>query len=179
MSEEQSKKNDEIEYIDNIEQHQYLTFVLSDEIFGMGVLAIKEIITYGNITKVPSMKDYIDGVTNVRGNIIPVVSLALRFGLEREEITNKTCIIIVTVEHDGETNDLGVVVDRVNQVHDILPTNVEDTPSFGTKVNRDFLEFIGKIDGKFISILNNKAILDIDDLSQIKMQRNFRRRVDD
>jgi purine-binding chemotaxis protein CheW len=171
-------KSQQKEYISNIEEHQYLTFIVSDEVFGMGVLNVKEIITYGNITKVPSMSSYIDGVTNVRGNIIPVVSLALRFGLEEKEITNKTCIIIVTIENEGEINELGVVVDKVNQVHDILPTNTEDTPSFGTKVKKEFLEFIGKIDGKFISILNNKNILNIDELGIIQERQNFRRKTD-
>jgi purine-binding chemotaxis protein CheW len=171
--------NNQKDYISNIEEHQYLTFLVSGEVFGIGVLSIKEIITYSNITQVPSMKKYIDGVTNVRGNIIPVIVLAERFGFKREEITNKTCIIIVTAEHEGQSSDLGIVVDKVNQVHDILPYDTEETPNFGTKINKNFLEFIGKVNGEFVSILNNQNILDIEELASIQEQRNFGRRRDD
>lgn len=162
-------------YITNSEEHQYLTFMLGDEIFGIGALSIKEIITYGTITKVPTMSPFVAGITNVRGNVIPVISLAERFGVSQNAITNKTCIIIVSIPFDSEKIDIGLIVDRVDQVHDILPLSIEETPSFGTKIKREFLEKIGKVDGKFISILNNETILNIDELSQVRTQRYQRR----
>lgn len=163
----------------NIEEHQYLTFMLGDEVFAISALSIKEIITYSNITKVPSMNNYIEGITNVRGNVIPVVSLSHMFELPYKETTSKTCIIIVSVYFESEKCDVGLVVDRVDQVHDILPTSMEDVPSFGTKIKKNFLHKIGKVDGRFISILNNDSILDIEELSKVKIQRYYRRRFSD
>jgi len=178
MSDE--KQNNKIdEYVDNIEQHQYLTFILSDEVFGVSILSVKEIIGYGNITKVPSTKDYIVGVTNVRGNVVPVISLALRFGFDIKKNTNKTSIIIISTIIDDESMDIGIIVDRVNQVYDILPQIIEETPSFGTKVRRDFIAKIGKVDGNFISILHSENIFNIDELSQVNNNVTLRRRKND
>jgi purine-binding chemotaxis protein CheW len=177
-SEEVKNKENDV-YVNNIEQHQYLTFILSGEVFGVSVLSVKEIIGYGNITKVPSTKSFVFGVTNVRGNVVPVISLAERFGMPADPVTSKTCIIIVSVIIDDDATDVGIIVDRVNQVYDILPQTIEETPSFGTKIRKDFIDKIGKVDGQFISILNNETILNIEELAQTIERRNLRRRSDD
>ena len=153
------------EYIENIEEHQYLTFLLSGEIFAIGVLNIKEIIGLRQITPVPSMPAYVLGVINVRGNVLPIVSLSKRFKLEDVEVSHKTCIIIVSSIIDGENIDIGVIVDMVNQVYDILPSHIESTPLFGTSLRKDFIQKIGKVNGKFISILDIDSIVNIQEIS--------------
>ena len=154
------------EYIENVEEHQYLTFLLSDEVFAIEVLKVKEIIGVRLITPVPSMPNFVLGVINVRGNVIPVMSLAKRFNLEDQEQTHKTCIIIISSIIDGESTDIGVIVDMVNQVYDILPSNIEATPMFGSSLRKDFIKKIGKVSGKFISILDMDGIANIDEISK-------------
>ena len=163
----------------DVEEHQYLTFMLGDEVFAISALSIKEIITYCNVTQVPSMNNYIDGITNVRGNVIPVVLLSHRFELPYRKATNRTCIIIVSVIYENEKCDVGLVVDKVDRVYDILPSHMEEIPTFGTKVRREFLHKMGKVDGRFISILDSNVILDIDELSRVRAHKNCKRRADD
>ncbi len=159
-------------------EHQYLTFMLGDEMFAISAMSIKEIITYGNVTQIPSMNDYIDGITNVRGNVIPVILLSLRFELPFVEPTTKTCVIIVRIAYEDEKCDIGLVVDKVDRVYDILPQNMEEIPKFGTKVRREFLHKIGKVEGKFISILDNNAILNMDEISQVESYKGSKRSID-
>ncbi|RLA81848.1 MAG: chemotaxis protein CheW [Epsilonproteobacteria bacterium] len=154
------------EYVKNVEEHQYLTFLLSGEVFAIEVLKVKEIIGVRLITPVPSMPSYILGVINVRGNVIPVVSLTNRFSLEPQEATHKTCIIIISSIIEGDATDIGIVVDMVNQVYDILPNNIESTPMFGSSLRKDFIQKIGKVNGKFISILDMDGISNMDEISK-------------
>jgi purine-binding chemotaxis protein CheW len=153
------------EYIENVEEHQYLTFVLSGEIFAIEVLRIKEIIGLGQITPVPTMPEYINGVINVRGNVVPVISLSTRFSLVKSEITHRTCIIIVSAIVEGEKIDVGLIVDMVNQVYDILPSHIESTPMFGSTLRKDFIQKVGKVNGKFISILDIEGITNLQEIS--------------
>jgi len=156
----------EKKYDINVEQHQYLTFLLSNDIFAIEVLNVKEIIGYGIITPIPSMPSYILGVVNVRGNVLPIMSLAKRFDLELLEQTHKTCIIIVSTIIEGETLDIGLVVDMVNQVYDILPENIEPTPMYGSILRKDFIKKIGKVDRKFILILDIEGIVNLQEISK-------------
>jgi len=153
------------EYVENVEQHQYLTFLLSDEVFAVEVLKVKEIIGLRLITPVPSMPEYILGVINVRGNVLPVLSLSKRFNLESAKFTHKTCIIIMSSIIDGDHIDIGIIVDMVNQVYDILPNNIESTPMFGSSLRKDFIQKIGKVNGKFISILDIDGIANMQEIS--------------
>ena len=161
--EEFNKKK--MEYIENVEEHQYLTFVLSDEIFAIEVLRIKEIIGLGQITPVPTMPEYIEGVINVRGNVVPVVSLAKRFKLALADVTHRTCIIIVSAHVEGDILDVGLIVDMVNQVYDILPSHIESTPMFGSAIRKDFIQKVGKVNNKFISILDIEGITSLQEIS--------------
>jgi purine-binding chemotaxis protein CheW len=154
------------DYIENIEQYQYLTFLLSDEIFAIEVLKIKEIIGLRLITPVPSMPSFMLGVINVRGNVLPIVSLSERFNLETKPTTYKTCIVIVSALIDNNLIDIGFVVDMVNQVYDILPDNIESTPIFGSKLRKDFIQKIGKVNGKFITILDIDNIANMEEISK-------------
>jgi len=153
------------QFIENVEEHQYLTFILSEEIFAIEVLKVKEIIGLRKITPIPSMPDYILGVINIRGNVLPIVSLAKRFNLELAKTTHKTCIIIVSAILDEDIIDVGLVVDMVNQVYDILPNNIESTPIFGSTLRKDFIKKIGKVNSKFISILDIEGIVNLNEIS--------------
>lgn len=151
-----------------IEEHQYLTFLLGEEIFAVRVLDIFEIIEYKHITKVPMMQSCLTGVTNIRGNVVPVVNLPLAFGMEESPVTNRTCIVIVETRMEDIKVHMGLTVDLVKEVYNIMPEEMEATPSFGTRVKREYIYRIGKVDGMFINILNLETILDLERLSVIK-----------
>ncbi len=105
------------------------------------------------------------GVINIRGNVLPVISLTNRFELETIEQTHKTCIIIISSIIDDDPTEIGIVVDMVNQVYDILPSSIESTPMFGASLRKDFIQKIGKVNGKFISILDIDGIANMAEIS--------------
>ncbi len=144
---------------------QYLTFYLKGEVFGMEVLYVKEIIEYIIITKVPLMQEFLLGVTNIRGNVISVIDLANRLGIGKSEITKRTSIIITEVSINEEIFNIGLLVDSVNQVVDIEIKNIENSPIFGTKIRKEFIKKMAKIDDKFITIINADEVLAIEEIS--------------
>lgn len=150
------------------DQLQYLTFMLGGEVFAIGILAIKEIIEYGNLTEVPMMPDYIRGVINLRGSVVPVVDLSARFGRKGTELTRRTCIVIIEVFSEQEKQVVGVVVDAVNEVLEIPPDQIEPPPAFGAKIRIDFIRGMGKVENKFVIILNVNNVLSIDDLALLE-----------
>lgn len=144
---------------------QYLTFRLGSEVFAMGILAIKEIIEYGEVTPVPMMPPSIRGVINLRGSVLPVIDLAARFGRQAVEVTRRTCIVIVEADIDGEQQDVGLIVDAVIAVTEITGDEIEPPPAFGAGIRSDFIRGMGKVDGRFIIILHLDRLLSIDDLT--------------
>ncbi|MBY0454693.1 MAG: chemotaxis protein CheW [Burkholderiaceae bacterium] len=150
------------------EKKQYLTFMLSGESFAIGILCIKEIIEYTGLTQVPMMPDCIRGVINLRGSVVPVLDLAVRFGKKSGEITKKTCIVIIEVASGDERHDMGVVVDAVNAVLEIPHSEIEPPPAFGAKIRTDFIEGMGKVGGKFVILLNANQVLSIEELSALQ-----------
>ena len=149
------------------EEYQHLTFIVKNETFAIAVLEIKEIIEYTSITHVPQMYSYLSGVTNVRGNVIPVIDLSDRLGLGKTSDDNKVCIIVETFD-DSETLLIGLIVDAVDQVYPLLPEMREDAPSFGTRIRKDFIQSMAKVNDKIITILNLFTLLDIEELSKNK-----------
>ena len=149
------------------EQNQYLTFMLGGEVFAIGILAIKEIIEYGQLTEVPRMPEFIRGVINLRGAVVPVIDLGARFGKKGTDIGRRTCVVIIEITHDGEQQVVGVMVDAVNEVLDIAATDIEPPPSFGAKIRADFIQGMGKVDGKFVIILNVAHVLSVDEMAQL------------
>jgi purine-binding chemotaxis protein CheW len=143
---------------------QYLTFVLSGEVFAIGILGIKEIIEYVSLTTVPMMPPYIRGVINLRGSVVPVLDLSVRFGKEPSPLTRRTCIVIVEIALDGERHDVGVVVDAVNAVLDIPAQDVEPAPSFGARIRTDFIQGMGRVNGRFVILLDVDRILAAEEL---------------
>ncbi|MFA6014644.1 MAG: chemotaxis protein CheW [Gallionellaceae bacterium] len=149
------------------DQQQYLTFMLGGEIYAMGILAIKEIIEYGNLTEIPRMPDFIRGVINLRGAVVPVVDLGARFGKRTTNITRRTCIVIIEVANDDETHVVGVMVDAVNEVLEISPSEIEPAPSFGADIRADFIDGMGKINDRFVIILDVNKVLSVDEMASL------------
>ena len=149
------------------ENQQYLTFLLNGESFAIGILCIKEIIEYNGLTEVPMMPRCIRGVINLRGAVLPVLDLAVRFGKKPGAINKKTCIVIVEVKSGGESHDMGVVVDAVNAVLEIPRSEIEPAPAFGAKIRTDFIEGMGKVNGNFVILLNVNEVLSIDEIGSM------------
>jgi purine-binding chemotaxis protein CheW len=151
------------------EPQQYLTFGLDGEILALGILRITEIIEYRGLTTVPMMPPFIRGVLNLRGAVVPVVDLKARFGRGPAPVSRKTCVIIVELRsNDGEATkqDIGVMVDQVNEVVEIGPGDVEPAPAFGAGLRPDFISGMGKIGGKFVVLLDLDNLLSIEELSR-------------
>lgn len=146
------------------DQQQYLSFMLGGETYAMGILAIKEIIEYGSLTEVPRMPQFIRGVINLRGAVVPVIDLGSRFGRQATKVTRRTCIVIIEVATGDETQDVGVMVDAVNAVLEIPPQEIEPPPSFGVNIRADFISGMGKINGKFVIILSIQHVLSVDEM---------------
>jgi purine-binding chemotaxis protein CheW len=149
------------------EEGQYLTFLIGGEMFAISILGIKEIIEYGSLTTVPMMPDFIRGVINLRGAVVPVVDLSARFGRTASEVTRRSCIVILEVEASGEKQDVGVVVDSVSEVLEIPVAEIEPAPSFGARIRADFISGMGKVDGKFVIILNAERVLSVDEMAML------------
>jgi len=135
---------------------KYLTFSLADEEYGIGILKIKEIIGMMPITSVPQTPEFVKGVINLRGKVIPVVDLRLRFGMDSIDYTERTCIIVVEIAGPSGTVMIGIVVDAVSEVLNIKGDDIEETPTFGTKLNTDYIFGMAKMEGAV------KILLDID-----------------
>jgi len=144
---------------------QYLTFMLAGETFAMGILAIKEIIEYAAVTEVPLMPGYVRGVINLRGAVVPVIDLSVRFGKPASPVTKRTCIVIIEIVANGERQVLGVVVDAVNAVLDIPPAEIEPPPSFGTSIRTDFIQGMGKVNNRFVILVDVDHVLAADEMS--------------
>jgi purine-binding chemotaxis protein CheW len=135
---------------------KYLTFKLGSEEFGLEILKVQEIIQMQSITRVPRTPEFVRGVINLRGKVIPVVDLRLKFGMESTEDTERTCIVVVQIRSATSVVVMGTIIDEVREVLDIPEASIEDTPSFGTSIDTEFILGMGKI-GQ-----NVKILLDID-----------------
>lgn len=135
---------------------KYLTFSIADEEYGVSILKIKEIIGMMPITTVPQTPEFIKGVINLRGKVIPVVDLRLKFGMDAIDYTERTCIIVVEIDGSTGTVQIGIVVDSVSEVLSIKGDDIEETPTFGAKLNTDYILGMAKMEGGV------KILLDID-----------------
>ncbi len=146
---------------------KYLTFSLDEEEYGIGILKIKEIIGMMPITSVPQTPAFVKGVVNLRGKVIPVVDLRLRFGMASIEYDERTCIIVVEIDSNGVKVVIGIVVDSVSEVLNIKAEDIEDTPTFGTTLNTDYILGMAKMDGKVKILLDIDEVLSADDLEML------------
>lgn len=146
---------------------QYLAFSLRGEMYAIPLLGVREIIEHGGLTPIPTMPEFIRGVINLRGRVVPVMDLCSRFGEEPTVIGDRTCIVIIEQNQEGREQDMGVVVDSVNAVVDIAAAEIEPPPNFGAKIRVDFIQGMWKYDGRFVIILNLAKVLSIDEITQI------------
>jgi purine-binding chemotaxis protein CheW len=151
-----------------VQGRQYLTFTVSGMSFGIAISSIKEIIEYRTPTEVPKMLDCMRGLINMRGRVVPVIDLAVRFGHSRFEPTRRTCIVILDMQQKQEQNDIGVVADTVSAVVEIADTDVEPAPSFGANLRTDFISGMGKIGDEFVILLDIEKVLSIAELTMLE-----------
>lgn len=147
---------------------QYLTFTLGNELFAIGILHIKEIIEYGTPTPVPLMPAFIHGVINLRGAVVPVIDLSVRFGKARSDIGRRTCIIILEMELEGHNQDIGVIVDAVSAVLDIPASEIEPPPAFGSRIKADYILGMGKLGERFAILLNVRRAFSMDEMAALQ-----------
>ncbi len=148
---------------------KYLTFTLAEEEYGIGILKIREIIGMMPITSVPQTPKFVKGVINLRGKVIPVVDLRLRFGMEEIDYTERTCIIVVEVESGSGQVIIGIVVDSVSEVLNIKAEEIEDTPTFGTRLNTDYILGMAKMEGRVKILLDIDRVLSAEEIDVLKM----------
>jgi purine-binding chemotaxis protein CheW len=146
---------------------QYLTFQLEEEVFGLDVSHVREILEFTTVTKVPKTPDYMRGVINLRGSVVPVLDMRLKFGLIQTEKTVNTCIIVVEVSFEDEHTIIGALVDSVEEVFELEPEQIEPAPKIGTQLKTEFIKGMGKRDDHFIIILNIDKIFSSEDLTPV------------
>ena len=150
------------------QDNKFLTFKLREESYAIPILRIKEIIGMMPITKVPRLPQFIKGVINLRGQIIPVIDLRTKFGIEERPYDERTSIIVMEIQSENTTKTNGIVVDTVQEVLDIMADSIEPPPKYGADVNQEFLTGMGKIDEKVIMILNVNKILSANETAQLE-----------
>jgi purine-binding chemotaxis protein CheW len=147
--------------------HQYLIFNLGSESFALAILQVKEIIEYGQLTEVPMMPEVVRGIINLRGSVVPVIDLAIRFWKHPTRIGRRSCIIIVELTDTEQHQVIGIVVDAVNKVTEIAQGNIEPAPAFGSRIRTDFIAGMGNIDDRFVVILDAAKVLSLDELAAL------------
>ena len=145
----------------------HLAFRLGEEVYAIDILRIREILEYNAPTAVPMMPPSVRGVINLRGAVVPVIDLSVRFGHPATGVGKRTCIVIVETEHAGTTHVFGLLVDGVNAVTEIADDSIEPAPAFGTKVNTEFISGMARINGRFIIILDIARVLSIQEMAAI------------
>jgi purine-binding chemotaxis protein CheW len=153
---------------ETVGQQQYLTFLLDAEEYAISILKVKEIIEYDTVTTVPRTPKWVRGVINLRGTVVPVVDLAIKFGLEQKPVTRTTCIVIVETQFEAQKTTIGVVADSVNQVMDLTPDDVQQVPEFGTRVKVDYLLGMANLGKKFVLLLDVDMVLSTNELLSLE-----------
>ncbi len=151
-----------------IKTGKYLTFSLKNEEYGIGILKAKEIIGMMPITSVPRTPEFVKGVINLRGKVIPIIDLRTKFSMESIDYTERTCIIVVEVDSDSETVLIGIVVDAVSEVINIKEEDIEKAPGFGTKLDTDYILGMAKMEGGVKILLNIDRVLSNREISDLK-----------
>ena len=147
---------------------KYLTFTLAEEEYGIGILKIKEIIGMLPITSVPQTPDFVKGVINLRGKVIPVIDLRLRFGIGEIDYTERTCIIVVEIAGQAGTVLIGIVVDSVSEVLNVKGDDIEDTPTFGTKLDTEYILGMAKMEGGVKILLDINRVLNTEEVGMLE-----------
>jgi purine-binding chemotaxis protein CheW len=156
------KKSQSVEVI-----KQYLTFRIGNENYGLELSQTREIIEYSGITEVPLMPNFLRGVINLRGEVVPVIDLAVRLGRKSIEVQKRTCIIVVELQNNEQNHVLGLLADSVSEVIEMNDENIEDAPSFGANIRADFIQGIAKRDDEFVVLLDANNALSIRELAHL------------
>ena len=146
------------------EKATYLTFDLGSELFAVDVRSVREVLDSNTVTRVPRMPDYVRGVINLRGSVVPVIDLRLKFGMEVARDSVDTCIIVMEITLDGESTVVGGLADSVKEVFDLDPDQIEPPPRIGTNLDTDFIRGLGKHQDRFVIILDIDKVLSADEL---------------
>jgi len=149
---------------ERIDTSQFLTFGLGDDIFAIDVIMAKEVLDFAQVTKVPQTPEYMLGVINLRGSVVPVIDMRLKFGMDAKEKTRDSCIIVVEVDVDGEPITVGAMADSVREVMDMTESQIEPPPKIGTRLNTEFIKGMGNLGEKFVIILDINRVFSADDL---------------
>ena len=155
------------------EINQYLTFKLGEEVFALDIQKVREVLEYTSVTKVPQTPSFMRGVINLRGGVVPVVDMRLKFGMEKAEKTVNTCVIITEIAIDGEGTILGALVDSVQEVIELEPGQIEPAPRIGTRLRTEFIKGMGKRDGEFIIILDIDKIFSFEEISLAQEKSDY------
>ena len=147
---------------------QFLTFNLADDVFAIDVIKAKEILDFSDVTQVPQTPDYMLGVINLRGSVVPVIDMRRKFNIESVDLTRDSCIVVVEVDVDGDSVTVGALADSVREVIDLDPTQIEPPPRIGTRLNTEFIKGMGNLDDRFVIILDIDKVFSTDDLTMAK-----------
>jgi purine-binding chemotaxis protein CheW len=150
------------------ETRQYLTFKLGHEVFAIDVAKVREVLDFTDITAIPRTPDFMSGVINLRGTVVPVVDLRLCFEMSKTERTRNTCVVVVEVQLDNESTVIGALADSVEEVIDLEPDQIEPAPRIGTHIRTDFIKGMGKRDTQFIMILDIDQVFSTEELTAIQ-----------
>ncbi len=150
--------------VHEVDCQQYLTFELREENYGISIASVKEIIVYANVISVPLMPNFVIGVLNLRGDVVPIIDLSLRFGKAATEIKPRSCIVILEIDFNQEKVLLGFVVDAVTEVVDIREQQIEPPPSFGAKIDSEFIQGITNVAGELFILLRGDQVLSVDEM---------------
>ena len=147
---------------------QFLSFMLEDEVFAVDITKVREVLDFTRATKVPQTPDFMRGVINLRGGVVPVVDIKLKFGISKTEKDINTCVIIVEIDLDGESIILGALADSVKEVFDLHPEDIEPAPKIGKHLDTRFLKGMGKKDDEFILLLDIDRVFSSDELDLVQ-----------
>jgi len=150
-----------------VEACQYLTFLVENESYAIGILDVQEIIEVGKMTRVPMTPAHIRGVINLRGNVVPVVDLSVRLGQSTSELSKRSCIVLVEVAAGENRQCLGMLVDEVKEILEIAPGDLQPAPAFGTNIRTDFIQSMGRVDDNYMIMLDVNHVLSVDELAQL------------
>jgi purine-binding chemotaxis protein CheW len=167
------KQENKTELMAQDQLRQYLTFRAGNENLAISILDVKEIIEINTITDVPMTPEYIRGVINLRGNVVPVIDLSARLGRQSSEITKRSCIVLVQVEYNDDAQLLGMLVDAVDEILEIPEANIMPPPDFGADIRIDFIQAMGRVGDEFIILLNINRVLSVKELSQLKQVADY------
>lgn len=150
---------------------QYLAFSSGGETFAMDIRSVREVIQYGGLTEVPLMPPFIRGVINLRGSVVPVIDLGVRLDRSSTEVARRTCVVILEVPSAEGTSVIGIMVDSVNEVLEISPSEIDPAPSFGHDIRTEFISGVGKVNGRFVILLDVQHVLSVQEMAALAGSR--------